>query len=82
MSRKASELDQKAPQSHNVEQPMAPHAPIQRGGTGGPYPPPPWKNTKILGFLAITVPDHLENRNATKPAFNVGPTSFRQRNAI
>ena len=42
--------------------------------------PPPLKNH--LGFLSNTGPDLLKNQKATKPAFNVGPSSARQRNAI
>ena len=34
------------------------------------------------GFLCNTGPDPLKKRKATKPAFNVGPSSARQRNAI
>ena len=44
------------------------------GGTGGPDPP--------IGFLSITGPDPLKNRKATKLAFNVRPSSARQRKAI
>ena len=36
---------------------------------------------KAIGFLSNTGPDLLENHKATKPAFNVGPSSARQRNA-
>ena len=43
---------------------------------------PPLKNYKNIGFLSDTGLDHLKNHKATKPAFNVGPTSARQRNAI
>ena len=50
-----------------------------RGETGGPDP---LKNHKNIGFLCNTDQDPLKNRNATKPAFNVGPSSARQRNAI
>ena len=46
-------------------------------GTGGPHPPPPPKNHKIN-----TGSDLLKNHKATKPAFNVGPSAARQRNAI
>ena len=55
-----------------------------RGGTGGPDPPDPPKNNKSIGFLSNTGPDLLKNHKATctKPAFNVGPASVRQRNAI
>ena len=56
------------------------HGRIQRGGgTGGP---PPLKNHKNIGFLCNTGPDPLTNLIATKSAFNVGPASARQRNAI
>ena len=40
------------------------------------------KNHKNIGFLSNTGPDPLKNHKATKPAFNVGPPSARQRNAI
>ena len=49
--------------------------------TGGPVPPP-LKNHKNIGFLSNTSPDPLKNHKATKPAFNVGSSSARQRNAI
>ena len=52
------------------------------GGAGGPDPPPRLKNHKNIGFLSNTGPDPLQNHKATKPAFNVGPSSARQRNAI
>ena len=45
---------------------------IQRGGGGG----------RVIGFLSNTGPDPLVNHKATKPAFNAGPLSARQRNAI
>ena len=32
--------------------------------------------------LFVTGPDPLENYKATKPAFNIGPVSAHQRNAI
>ena len=51
------------------------------GGTGGPDPPP-LKNHKNIGFLSNTGPDPLKIHKATKPAFNVGPSSARQRNAF
>ena len=51
------------------------------GATGCPDPPP-LKNHKNIGFPSNTVPDPLKNHNATKPAFNVRPSSARQRNAI
>ena len=42
----------------------------------------PMKNHKNIGFLSNTGPDSLEDYKATKPEFNVGPLSARQRNAI
>ena len=51
------------------------------GGNRGPDPPP-LKNHKNIGFLSNTGPDPLKNYEATVPAFNVGPSSARQRNAI
>ena len=53
-----------------------------RGGMGIRTPPPPFKNHKNIGFLSNTRPDPLKNHKATKPAFNIGPSSTRQRNAI
>ena len=50
------------------------------GGTGGSDPP--LKNHKNLGFLSNTGLDPLKNHKATKPEFNVGPSSARQQNAI
>ena len=44
--------------------------------------PPPLKNHKNIGFLSNTGPDPLKNHKTTKPAFNVGSSSARQRNAI
>ena len=57
------------------------HARIQRGG-GGRGSGSPLENHKNIGFLSNTCPDPLKNHKATKPAFNVGPSSARQRNAI
>ena len=51
-----------------------------RGG-GGAHEPGP-ENRKNVGFLSNTGPDPLNNQKASKPAFNVGPPSARQRNAI
>ena len=45
-----------------------------------PPPPPPLEIKK--GFLSNTAPDPLKNHKATKPAFNIGPSSARKRNAI
>ena len=51
-----------------------------RGETGGPdLPPPSLKNHKNIGFLSKTDSDLLKNHKAAKPAFNVGPSSVRQR---
>ena len=54
--------------------------PIGGGGGGG------WwdrgENYKNIGFLSNTGRDPLKNHKATKPAFHVGPSSARQRNAI
>ena len=44
--------------------------------------PPTLKNHKNIWFLSNTGPDHLKNHKATKPAFNDGPLSARQRNTI
>ena len=60
------------------------HGRIQRGGGGGGRgsgPPRP-ENSQNIGFSSNTGPDPLNNRKATKPAFNIGPSSARQRNAI
>ena len=54
------------------------HERIQMGGEGNP---PPEKSQNI-GFLCNTGPDPLKNHKATKPAFNVGLVSARQRIAI
>ena len=54
-----------------------------RGGGGqGVRTPSPLKNNKNKGFLSYTGPDPLKNHKATKSAFNVGPSSARQRNVI
>ena len=51
------------------------------GGTVGPDPPE--KSQKYRVFLQYyTDPDPLTNHKATKPEFNVGPSSARQRNTI
>ena len=45
-------------------------------------PPPPPENHKNIGFLSNTGPDPIKIHKATKPAFNVRPSSARQRDAI
>ena len=49
------------------------------GGVGGQDSP---ENHKIIGFLSNTGLDPLKKNKATKLAFNVEPSSSRQRNAI
>ena len=57
-----------------------PHAGIQRGDRGSrPLPP---ENHKNLGCPCDTGLDPLKNHKATKPAFNVEPSSARQQNVI
>ena len=53
------------------------HVRVQSGGQGVTL-----KNYKNIGFLCISGPDPQKNYEATEPAFNVGPSSARQRNAI
>ena len=43
---------------------------------------PRLKKSQNKGFLSNTGPDPLKNHKATKPAFNVWPSSARQRNAF
>ena len=52
------------------------------GGGGGQGVRTPLKNHKNTGFLRNTGPDPLKSKNDIKPAFNVGPSLARQRNAI
>ena len=52
------------------------------GGRGSRPPPPPLKNQKNIGFLSNTGHDPMEDRKATKPAFNVGQQSALERNTI
>ena len=52
------------------------------GGQGVRTPPPPPKNHKNIGFPSNNGLDLLKNHKATEPAFNVGPSSARQRNSI
>ena len=40
------------------------------------------ENRKAIGFLSNTSSDPLQNRKALKPAFNMRPSSARQRNTI
>ena len=44
--------------------------------------PPHAENHKNIGYLCNTGPDPLKNHKATKPAFNVRPSSACQRSAI
>ena len=44
--------------------------------------PHPLENHNHIGFLSNTGTDPFKNHKATKPAFNVWPSSARQRNAI
>ena len=55
------------------------HARIQNVGHG--VRPPPLKNHKNIGFQSNFGQDPLNNHKAAKPAFNVGPSTARQRNA-
>ena len=52
------------------------------GGRGTRGPDPPLENYKNIGLLSKSGPDPLNNHKANKPAFNFGPLSARQRNAI
>ena len=56
------------------------HARIQTGAGGGPDPHPLEYHKNIVS-LTNTCPDNLENDEATKPAFIIGLSSARQRNA-
>ena len=53
------------------------HVQIQMGG-GGMWGLDPLKKHKNIRFLCNTSPDPLKNNKATKPAFNVVPSSARQ----
>ena len=48
----------------------------------GDRDPDPLKNHKNIGFLSNTGSGPLTSHKSTKPAFSVGPSSARQRNAI
>ena len=50
------------------------------GGDRGPDPSP--EKSKKIGFFSNTGVDPLKNHKATKPAFNIGPSSARKQNAI
>ena len=52
------------------------------GGGGQEVQTPALKIHNDIGFLSNAGPDPLKNHKATKPAFNVGPSSARQQNAI
>ena len=52
------------------------------GGSGGPDPPPPPEKSQNLGLVSNSGPDLLKNHKATEPAFNVGPSSSSQGDAI
>ena len=52
------------------------------GGWGQGVLTPPVKSKKNIGFLSNNGPDPLKNHKASKSAFNVMPSSARQRNAI
>ena len=52
------------------------------GGRGSGHPSPPLENLKYIGFLNNIGSDPLKNHQATRPAFNVGPSSARKRRAI
>ena len=58
------------------------HKWIQMGEGAGVRTPHPPEKSQNTGFFCNTGPDPLKNLKATKPAFNVGPVSARQRNAI
>ena len=65
-------------------QPAAPRSRVKHSTTE-PLRSPlahPLKNQKNIGFHCNTRPDPLKKHEATKPAFNVGPSSARQRKAI
>ena len=49
---------------------------------GGTWCPDPLKNHKNIGFLSNTGSVPLKNHKSIKPAFNVGPSSACQQNAI
>ena len=50
------------------------------GGLQGVWTSP--EKSQNIGFRRNTGPEPLKNLKATKPAFNSGPSSARQQNAI
>ena len=54
---------------------LASWADPEKGQGSGPPPPPLKIHKKYIGFLSSTGPDPLNNYKATKPSFNVGPSS-------
>ena len=63
---------------HSAAFDLGPYADPEGGGGGIDLP----ENRKNIGFLSNSGSDPLKNHEATKAAFNVGPSSARQRNAI
>ena len=61
---------------------MCPHGRIQRGGGWGRGSLPASENHQNIGFLSKSGPDHRKNHKATKPAFNIGPSSARHLNGV
>ena len=66
------------PFHRHCEKSEIPHKRIQRGGGAGGPDPLPLKNHRNIGFPCYSGPDPLKNHKATKPAFNVGPSSAGQ----
>ena len=56
------------------------HTRIQREDSGSNLPPP--EKSQSYGFLSNTGPDPLKSYKANSQAFDVGPSSARQQNAI
>ena len=52
------------------------------GGDRGSRPPFPPEKSQKIGFLSNSGLDPLKNHKAIEPAFNVGPSSAHQQNAI
>ena len=53
-----------------------------RGEDDGVWTPPPPEKSQNIGFLSNSGPDPLKNHKATKPTFDIGPKSARQRSAF